>query len=105
METNIKEVQKRGALTERVKRKAKQLLGYEIHNTELRLMPYIIHVMTNNQILDPRKLNHSDREIIDIWEKAGHISFGISRLSLTEEFWDIICEIVFLGYVDIDQIN
>ncbi len=95
-------MQKRGELTDRIKQKSKELLGYKMDVTELRLMPYIMYVMTNNQRIDPVHCNHDDREILKKWKKAKHIEGGASGLQITEKFWNIICEIVRLGYVDID---
>jgi len=101
METGIK-TQKRGMLTDRIRRKSKDLLGYEIDTVELRLMPYVMHVMMNEQRIDPRKINEDERKILSKWREAGHIEGGASGLQITEEFWNILCEIVRLGYVDID---
>ena len=95
-------MQKRGQLTDRIKSRSKELLGYEIGVTELRLMPYVQSVMTNSQRIDPRHCNQDDREILQKWRGAGHIEGGASGLQITEEFWNIICEIIRLGYVDID---
>ena len=95
-------MQKRGQLTDRIKKKSKELLGYEIDQTELRLMPYIQYVMVNEQRLDPNKMNWEDRNIFQKWKKAGHAEGGMTGLTITPEFWRIICEIIMLGYVDID---
>jgi hypothetical protein len=98
----IIEKQSRGQLTNRIKIKSRELLGYEIGVRELRMMPYIQYVMTNEQIIDPNRINKEEREILSKWRKAGHIEGGASGLGITEEFWNIICEIIRLGYVDID---
>ena len=95
------EIQLRGSLTKRIKAKSKELLGYEIDQIELRLMPYIQYVMTNSQKMDIRHCNQDDREVLQKWRKAGHIEGGASGLQITEEFWNIICEIIRLGYVDL----
>jgi len=94
-------VQKRGQLTDRIKQKSKELLGYEIDVTELRLMPYILYVMQNDQRIAPRRCNEAERDILHKWRKAGHIEGGASGLRITKDFWEILCEIVFLGYVDL----
>ena len=93
--------QKRGQVTDRIRAKSKELLGYELGTTELRLMPYVQYVMANDQRIYPRRCSQADREILSKWRKAGHIEGGASGLSLTKEFWDILCEIIFLGYVDL----
>lgn len=93
--------QLRGNLTKRIKVKSKELLGYEITQIELRLMPYILTVMMNEQKIKIRHCSQDDRDILQKWRKAGHIEGGASGLQITEEFWNIICEIVRLGYVDL----
>jgi hypothetical protein len=95
--------QKRGQLTERIKQRSKELLGYEIGVVELRLMPYVQYVMMNDQRIDRQKVNQADRDILAKWRKAGHIDGGAGGLQITRAFWDIICDICFLGYIDIDE--
>lgn len=95
--------QLRGSLTKRIKIKSKELLGYEIGQTELRLMPYIMYVMTNSQKIDIRRCNQDDRNILQKWREAGHIEGGASGLQITGEFWNILCEIIRLGYVDLSD--
>lgn len=93
--------QLRGMLTDRIKQKSKELLGYEITQKELRFMPYILYQMMNEQKIDPNKINEEERNILSKWRKAGYIDGGASGLGITKQFWDIINEIVFLGYVDL----
>ena len=90
---------KRGQLTEHIKMRSKELLGYDITRSELRLMPYIQYVMTNGQRIEPAKCNQEDRAILSKWREAGHIEGGASGLAITKEFWDIICALIWLGYV------
>jgi hypothetical protein len=94
-------VQRRGVLTQRIKNKSLELLGYEISTGELRLMPYVMHVMQNSQRIDPRRINAEERHILQKWRDAGHIEGGAGGMQITEQFWNIICEIVRLGYVDL----
>lgn len=98
----MNEIQVRGKLTKRIKDESVRLLGYEIDKTEFRLMPYIVYVMMNEQRIDPRKVNAEDRAILQKWREAGHIEGGASGLRITHEFWEILCRIVELGYVDLD---
>lgn len=93
--------QLRGQLTERIKLKSKELLGYEISLHELRLMPYLQYEMVNFQKINPLKVNEADRKVLAKWRKAGHIDGGASGLCITEEFWNIMHQIIFLGYVDL----
>lgn len=96
------EIQGRGVLTQRIKDKSKELLGYEICVRELRFMPYVLTVMMNSQKIEINKINQEEREFLQKWRKAGHAEGGAGGLQITEEFWNILCEIVRLGYVDID---
>lgn len=93
--------QERGQLTRRIKEKSQELLGYEMDQTELRLMPYIMYVMVNKQRIELEKINSADRAILSKWREAGHIEGGAGGLRITQEFWNILCEIVRLGYVDL----
>jgi len=93
---------KRGQLTDKIKVKSKELLGYEMDVAELRLMPYIMYVMVNTQKIDPNVCNRRDRDILQKWKEANYIEGGASGFSITKEFWNILCEIVFMGYTDID---
>ena len=97
----MNETQGRGQLTQRIKDKSKELLGYEIDQRELRLMPYVQYVMMNNQKIDIRHINSEERQILSKWRKAGHIEGGAGGLGITRRFWEILCEILFLGYVDL----
>ena len=94
--------QQRGQLTDRIKKKSKELLGYEIDKTELRLIPYIHYVMCNEQKIKMTHVNEDDRKILSKWKRKKYMEGGVSGLRITREFWDIMNEIMFLGYVDID---
>jgi len=93
--------QERGQLTERIKVESKKLLGYEITRKELRLMPYIQYVMVNEQRINPEKIDAEERIILRKWKDVGYIEGGAIGLNITKEFWDIINELIFLGYVDL----
>ena len=94
--------QKRGELTTRIKKKSKNLMGYEISQDELRLMAYLQYQMMNEQRIDPNKVNSEERAILSKWREAGRIEGGASGFGISKEFWDTINQILFLGYVDID---
>lgn len=101
METTFE--QKRGQLTPRIQEKSKELLGYEIDQKELRLMPYVQYQMVNEHKINPVSINSDERIILSKWRELGHIEGGASGLGITKEFWDIINEIIFLGYVDLSD--
>lgn len=92
----------RGRLTEKVQKLAKEFLGREMSVAELRLIPYTQYVMVNEQIIEPVRLNEEDRGILSKWRKAGHIEGGASGLSITKDFWDFMCEVLFETYVDVN---
>jgi hypothetical protein len=94
--------QKRGQLTQRIKDRSLAMMGREITQEELRLMSYAQYVMVNEQRIDPNKISQSEREILRLWKDAGYMEGGASGMTIIREFWDILCEMVFLGYVDID---
>ena len=56
--------------------------------------------MMNDQRIDPNKIDAKEIAILSKWRKAGHIEGGTSGLRVTVEFWNIITELVMLGYVD-----
>jgi hypothetical protein len=89
----------RGKLTDRIKAKSLELLGYEITQEELRLMPYIQYQMMNEQRIDPAKISSSERRVLRSWKEKEYIEGGASGLSITKEFWDAINQILWLGYV------
>lgn len=95
-------IQKRGQLTLRIKNKSKELLNYEITEKELRLMAYIQYVMVNEQHVDIAKITSEERTILSKWRELEYITGGASQMEITKEFWNIICEMLFLGYVDIN---
>ncbi len=100
---NERQKQGRGCLTPRVAEKARELMGRDITQAELRLMPYIHFVMMNEQRIKPEKIVQEEREILSQWRKAGYLDGGAGdRMTITEEFWNILCAILLLAYVDID---
>lgn len=93
-------VRGRGMLDERVQAASKLFFGREISTEELRLIPYIHYVMTNERRLDPNRVNWEERKILRVWKDEGHIEGGASGLSITKPFWDYMCEVLFYSYVD-----
>jgi len=89
----------RGILTKEVQEIARRHIGRDIDETELRLIPYVQYVMVNDQKLDMNKINQDDRKILRKWKDAGLVEGGASGLSITKDFWDFACEILFQSYV------
>ena len=89
----------RGVLTKEVQEIAKKNIGREIDRTELRLIPYIQYLMVNEQRLDISKLKQDERVILRKWKDAELIDGGATGLSITEDFWNFMCEVLFQSYV------
>jgi len=89
----------RGALTPKIQELSKAFLKREMTTTELRLIPYVQYVMVNKQKLDIAKMNQDDRDVLSRWRKEDYIEGGAGGLSITKEFWDFMCAILWEGYV------
>ena len=97
----------RGMLTTDIVNVAKLMIGRPITQKELRLIAYIQYVMCNERKLKIQCVNQEERKILRTWKEEGHIEGGASGLSVTKQWWDFMCEVLFLGYVgfDNDEIN
>lgn len=94
----------RGALTDGVKVLSKELMGYEITVTELRLMPYVQYCLLDDENLKLRHISVKDDGILADWIEKDYIkhpfgSFEGEKFSVSPEFYDIMCKILKLGYV------
>jgi len=94
-------MEKRGSLTKKAQDIAKKFLGREITVVELRLYPYMQYIMMNEQRIDPQKCNQEEREVLSKLKEENHIEGGASGLSITKEFWNYLCNILFETYVDL----
>lgn len=90
---------KRGQLTSQIKAKSLELLGKEITQRELRLMPYAQYCLLNGQNIAPSKVNEEERAVLSDWRARGWISGGASNFGATQEFWSAMHPILWLGYV------
>lgn len=107
--------QRRGQLTQRIKTKSKNLIGYEITQAELRLMAHAQYVLTNSQQLNLQHIDENDREILLKWVEKGFVLSGVSksfgrpligkviRFKVTKCFWTAMSELVWLGYVSLNS--
>jgi hypothetical protein len=96
-----KEVFMRGVLTDEIKEKAKELFGYKISTAHLRLLPYIQYVVVNDKKIEKVKVSEQEISIIRKWSEEGYISIDKETgiVSITKEFWNIICELIYESYV------
>ena len=72
--------QQRGVLTEEIQKKSKELLGYDLIENELRLMPYIQYIVTNEKRIYRENLNALDKAILEFWVEKGYISVDLNYL-------------------------
>lgn len=88
----------RGQITEEIQAKAMELLDWEdMTQHELRMLPYIQYCLVNQQNLDPNKYH---REDIRYMKRRGWIVDPSTDLGIEKEFWDAMCELIMMGYVD-----
>lgn len=94
----------RGFLKEEIQVIARRFFEREISIRELRLLPYIDFVIKNYQKIEINKINinQEERAIISEWRKKGYLEGGASELVITKEFYNVMQEILWLGYVAID---
>lgn len=92
-------MRQRGKLTDEIKKKSKDLIGYEISQKELRLLAYIDYIMKNEQYINIAKIDGEERDILQKWKELGYMEGGASGLSITKEFYDVMQEILWLGYI------
>lgn len=90
---------KRGEVTEEVQEIAREKIGREITKRELRLFPYINTVMLDCQRIDYRRINDEEDKILRKWDGEGYIEFSPNGISISKEFWDFICEVLYKAYV------
>jgi len=93
----------RGMLTEEIQAKAKEILGIEFTQKQLRLMPYIQARMIDGQNIEPTRITPDERRILMEWKEKGFIRDPASDLDVTKQFWDAMNEIIWLGYVRYDN--
>lgn len=88
----------RGVLTPKVQEKAIQFLGREISVRELRLMPYVLNCLLNNDEIELVRINANEETILSMWIEAGFIK--LSPLKVTKPFYDFMNELVFISYIE-----
>ncbi|BFU60734.1 MULTISPECIES: hypothetical protein [Rodentibacter] len=89
----------RGKLTDEIKQKSNELLGYEITQQELRLMPYVNYCLLNRKNISRDHIKREELDILTDWEEKGYIKSPISELAVKKEFFFAMNALIFLGYV------
>ena len=99
----------RGMLTDEIVSKAREMLGDDIQfdTTSLRLMAYVQYVMINQQKIDHAKVNEDELLILWEWDAKEWISYSTAQgdISVSKKFWDVMSEILWLGYVIREQVE
>lgn len=94
-------VAKRGELTKEVQNLALKHIGRKISVEELRLIPYVCYVMVNEKEIDYHKVSEQENEILNRWRDSEYID-GSIPVTMTKDFWDFCCEVLYAAYVDVD---
>jgi len=89
----------RGMMSKEVQEISKKLIGREIIQGELRLMPYLQFVLMNEQYFDMKKLNAPEHDILSLWESEGFYFPSPTKIAVTKRFWDFMNEVLFQSYV------
>lgn len=99
----VKEEQKRGQLTQRIKDESVEFLGREITLQELRLLPYIMECILNLQKFDFNKITSAENQILMEFVEGGFITGRniYEKFNVSKDFYNFITEILYLGYVDL----
>lgn len=93
----------RGVLTSDVCKVSVERLGYEISMRELRLMPYLMLKLLDNEGFRREHINNEEREILKKWQKEGYISISRTMqygklVRCSTHFYDAISAILKVGY-------
>ena len=92
---------KRGILNKAALEISKEFLGVELTTTQLRLLPYIMFLGTDNRPVDAIRVSSEEMEVLDSWVAKGYISGPESGdvVKISREFWNFISSIIFETYV------
>ena len=82
--------------------RAKEFLGEEMTVRQLRMIPYIQYCLTNNQNIDPNKINADERAVLMDWQEKGYLERPSTALAVTKAFWDFMNEVLWVSYVNYD---
>lgn len=91
----------RGALTDELKGFYLEKTKRELTKRELRLLPFILHCGLNNGRIVSGNLNGEEIVILESLDEAGFIFYSRSgeMVGITEEYFDIVCEILKHSYL------
>lgn len=95
------EDKQRGVFSEAERGSADAVLGRQLTEGELRLMPYLIHCAMDQQPVDRSKITPDEKEILKDWTERGICRcypFNVP-VAATKEFWRLMADAVFDAYV------
>lgn len=91
----------RGALTDELKAFYLEKTKRELTKRELRLLPFLLHCGLNNGNISSSKINSDEVAILESLDEADLIFYsrGGEMIGITEEYFDIICEVLKHSYL------
>ena len=88
----------RGRLTEEVEALALKLLGQDITQEELRLMPYLMDCLLKGVRVEYTNLTQKEEDILELWQAAGWVIDPYHDLVVDSKFYDSLASILKLAY-------
>lgn len=91
----------RGALTGELKAFYLEKTKRKLTKRELRLLPYVLHCGLNNGRIASGNINNEEIMILNELDEAGFIFYSrtADTVAITEEYFDIICEVLKHSYL------
>lgn len=75
-----------------------KVVGLELDLKQLRLIPYMVYVWTNNQKIEYDKISKEEFHILSLWVGQGLMIWN-GRTRPKKEFWDVCNEVLYQSYV------
>lgn len=89
----------RGMIIDSVKTRAKEVLGREITQEELRLFPFLDYSWKNGGYVDRNKLSGEEMNWIAGYDEVGLCKWDCGYSFPTKKFYDFVQECLFETYV------
>lgn len=90
----------RGGLTDKIQELAKEYLGREITQKELRLYPFIDYCIKNGGYMDRQKLDSEELDILHSYKKSDlHRDCGYVWVS--RAFYDYMQKVLWESYIEL----
>lgn len=79
-------------------KKFQKMLGRDANRNEIRLFPYLINCLMDQNV-DRSKLDKHELDLLQDYQNKGLLVREFTKIGCTKEFWDFINEIVYDRYV------